>query len=91
LSQAEAAIVREVGWAVQCAARRVPFEAACLPQALAAKRMLARRSIPAVLHFGVRRGDDRRALEAHAWVDTDGIAVTGYPVASGFSEVARFC
>jgi hypothetical protein len=90
-STSHAAIVRDVAWAVPCAARHVPFEAACLPQALAAKHMLARRGVPSVLHFGLARAATADAsILAHAWVDADGIEVTGYPVASQFKEVARF-
>jgi transglutaminase superfamily protein len=82
------AAARDIGWAVSCAARHVPFEAVCLPQAIAAKKMLARRGVKSVLHFGVARGED--SLDAHAWVDSDGVEVTGYPVAGRFREVARF-
>jgi hypothetical protein len=90
-SAAHIAIVRDVAWAVPCAARHVPFDAACLPQALAARHMLARRGVPSVLHFGLARAATADAsLLAHAWVDADGIEVTGYPVASQFKEVARF-
>ena len=90
-SPRHAAIVREVAWAVTCAARHLPFEAACLPQALAATSMLARRGVPSVLHFGLARATTPdAALTAHAWVDADGLEVTGYPVASQFTEVARF-
>ncbi len=87
----EQEVAREVGWAVTRAARYVPFKAVCLPQALAARRMLKRRGIASVLHFGAIPGDgaDRR-LEAHAWLDTAGVEVTGYPVARNFTEVGCF-
>ena len=83
-----AAVAREIRWAVACAARHVPFEAVCLPQAIAAKKMLARRGVKGVLHFGVARSEG--SLDAHAWVDAAGVEVTGYPVAVRFREVARF-
>src|SRR5690242_5483260 len=44
-------IARGVGWAVTCAARYVPFNAVCLPQAMAAQTMLRRRGVTSVLHF----------------------------------------
>lgn len=56
-----------IAWAVQTAARQVPWPANCLVQALAATRMLRRRGIPSTLYFGVDRGPGQ-TLEAHAWV-----------------------
>ncbi len=80
-------VAEKVGWAVTRAARHVPFGAVCLPQAMAAKAMLARRGIASVMHFGTRRGE-ALSLAAHAWLDTAGVEVTGYPVESDFTEIA---
>jgi hypothetical protein len=79
----------EVGWAVTRAARHVPFEAVCLPQAMAARMMLKRRGVPSVMHFGAAKGETK-PLDAHAWLDAAGVEVTGYPVAQNFSEIACF-
>lgn len=84
----EAGMARDVGWAVTRAARYVPFRAVCLPQAMAARAMLARRGIASTLHFGAAPGDD--SVLAHAWLDAGGIEVTGYPVPDQFAEVACF-
>lgn len=78
---------RQVGWAVTRAARHVPFAAVCLPQAIAAHRMLRTRHIVSVIHFGTARGETK-SLKAHAWVDVQGVEVTGYPVAEDFFEIA---
>jgi hypothetical protein len=85
----EAEQARAIGWAVTRAARYVPFRAVCLPQAIAAKAMLERRGIASVMHFGVAKRTDE-PLAAHAWLDSGGIEVTGYPVGGDFVEVARF-
>lgn len=87
--QAETAA--QVGWAVICAARHVPFKAVCLPQAIAGKAMLRRRGVASVLHLGaaIAAGPDA-ALQAHAWLDAAGVKVTGYPVAADFTEIASF-
>ena len=77
----------KVGWAVTRAARHVPFGAVCLPQAMAAKTMLARRGIASVMHFGTMRGE-KLSLAAHAWLDAAGVEVTGYPVEASFTEIA---
>lgn len=81
--------IREVSWAVTRAACNVPFRAVCLPQAIAAKAMLRRRHVESVLHFGLAKGTER-PLDAHAWLDAAGIAVTGSPVAREFTEIACF-
>ncbi len=83
----EQAIAAMVGWAVTRAAWHVPFKAVCLPQAMAAKAMLARRGLPSVIHFGTRRGE-ALSLDAHAWLDAAGVEVTGYPVDDNFTEIA---
>jgi hypothetical protein len=85
----QAAIAGKVGDAVRRAARNVPFGAVCLPQAMAARRMLERRTIPSVMHFGAAKGQDK-PIDAHAWLDAAGVKVTGYPVANGFVEMGCF-
>jgi len=89
VSDEGAAMARKVGEAVLRAARNVPFGAVCLPQAMAARRMLQRRSIPSVMHFGAAKGQDK-PIDAHAWLDAAGVKVTGYPVANGFVEIGCF-
>jgi hypothetical protein len=100
----QARIAQEVGWAVTRAARHVPFNAVCLPQAMAARIMLKRRGVDSVLHFGARIGKDKigqdkigtdktgqdKPIDAHAWLDAAGVEVTGYPVANTYVEIACF-
>jgi hypothetical protein len=85
----EAQLAADIGWAVTCAARYVPFKAVCLPQAMAARAMLERRGVKSVMHFGAAKGMDK-PLDAHAWLDAAGVEVTGYPVAANFAEIACF-
>lgn len=87
LSADDRATAIKVGWAVTRAARHVPFGAVCLPQAMAARAMLARRGIASVMHFGTMRGESL-SLAAHAWLDAAGVEVTGYPVQPQFTEIA---
>lgn len=80
-----------VGHAVQRAARHLPMNLLCLPQALAAQWMLNRRSIAATLHLGMAKGDKPRcSIQAHAWLTVAGLGVIGIPASQGFTEVARF-
>ncbi len=69
-------VARRVGRIVPKVAAGAPFEAACLPQALAARWMLRRRGVASRLSFGVRRppGAD---LQVHAWLTTEGDGVVG--------------
>ena len=88
-SEAQARLAEEVSWAVTRAAVHVPFDAVCLPQAMAARVMLKRRGIASVMHFGAAKGGDK-PLDTHAWLDAAGTQVTGYPVAEKFAEIACF-
>jgi len=85
----EAALAAEVGWAVGRAARHLPLRLLCLSQALAARRMLERRRVASVLHFGVAHRP-LRPFDAHAWVNAGGVKVIGYPVAAACVEIGRF-
>jgi hypothetical protein len=82
-------IASDVSWAVTRAARYVPFKAVCLPQAMAAHRMLQRRGVASVMHFGAAKGQSK-PLDTHAWLDAAGVEVTGYPVAEQLAEIACF-
>lgn len=85
-----------VSWAIRFAAGRLPVEAVCLPQAMAARTMLKRRGIAATVHLGVWRDHgkavkiDPDAPPAHAWLDAAGQRITGYPVDPALVEVAAF-
>ena len=74
--------VRDIGWAVEAAARTLPWNTLCLTQAVAATRMLSRRGVDWVLHVGLDR--DEGELIAHAWV------TSGTKVVVGGAGVARF-
>jgi Transglutaminase-like superfamily len=69
------ASVRQIAWAVRAAARNVPG-ATCLLQALAAEFLLVRNGYAARVRIGIARTEDR-ALEGHAWVESDGAVVVG--------------
>jgi hypothetical protein len=64
-----------IGVLIRRAADRAPWRADCYPQALTARTLLGLAGIPHRVTFGVRRDEGR--LVAHAWVDVDGVPVTG--------------
>jgi hypothetical protein len=91
LTDAERPLVQRVGWAVQAVARHVPLGFVCLPQAMAAKWMLRRRSMPSTLYLGLRH-EEKASMTAHAWlragdkIITGGAAVVEHRVIATFGE-----
>jgi hypothetical protein len=78
----DAIAAERVAWAVQAAARRVPWRSDCLVQAIAAQRWLARERRPTQLVIGVHK-DAAGRFEAHAWLRCGTVTVTG-------GDIARF-
>ena len=68
--------VRRVRFAIARAARNLPTDPNCLPQALAARRMLARRGIESTLFIGAER-DGKGKAHFHAWLKVGSEWVTG--------------
>jgi hypothetical protein len=79
-----------IGGAITRASQLLPWHPVCLPQAMAAKAMLARRGLGASVHFGARMDGDRRDLTAHAWVMCGPVAVVGGRERARFVELGRF-
>ncbi|MEG3181218.1 lasso peptide biosynthesis B2 protein [Sphingomonas sp. LT1P40] len=84
----QAELVR-MGWAVEAAARRVPWRTVCFQKGLAVHWMLRRRRIASTLCYGVRQSADK-GVEAHVWVVSGDREVIGCEIADQFGEVARF-
>jgi hypothetical protein len=75
--------------AVTTGARNVPWNAVCLPQAMAAKVMLARRGCGSSLHLGADF-DGHCTLTAHAWLTVGDTIVLGAGGIRGKAPLARF-
>jgi hypothetical protein len=84
VTPAQVAHARATGTMVARMARRVWFKPVCLPQAMAARWLLARRGTPSRVVFGSRRNPDDRALLLHAWL------MVGDEVVTGARERAQF-
>lgn len=74
---ARRAAAHAVGRMVRRVARRLPFDAVCLPRAMSAHWMLRRRGISSRLVFGVRRASSGGNRHYHAWLTVDGEFVVG--------------
>jgi hypothetical protein len=68
---------RDIGRMVARLARRMPFEAVCLPQAMTARWILQRRGIPAHIEFGSRPEKTAEGIGLHAWLVAGDVIVTG--------------
>jgi|SRR5262245_24417951 len=86
---ANATHVTRVRRAVNIASRNLPWKAPCLPQAMAAKVMLARRGTPSSLWIGAARADGGEMI-LHAWLEAGGTVVTGEAGRAGVTPVTRF-
>lgn len=87
---------RRIGWAIGAVSVRAPWRTKCLEQALAGKAMLRLRRIPNTMYLGVARAADGESpLDAHAWLRTGTLHVTGgarserYAVLSTFAYAGR--
>jgi hypothetical protein len=67
--------LRAIGWAIGAVARRLPWRADCIIQAMAAERWLCRLGYKPTLVLGVQRLGP--TLRAHAVLQCEGLAVTG--------------
>jgi hypothetical protein len=85
---ARAAALR-VGRAIRAAARRTPWESKCLAQALAAALMLRWRQIPFVLTLGVAKTERNGGIDAHAWLLSGDVLLTGAGY-ERYSVIAQF-
>lgn len=79
-----------IGQAVERAARHLPWQPLCLPQAMAARAMLWRRGIASTLHFGMKLDGPDRTMRAHAWLTVGTTGVVGGAIADEFTVLARF-
>lgn len=81
----------DVGWAVQAAAARTPWESACLVQALTGMIMLTRRGSNATLYLGVAKDENgTETMTAHAWLRCGKVILTGTGGVERFSVISSF-
>jgi Transglutaminase-like superfamily len=82
-------LAREVAQAVRRASRHVPWEAKCLVQALAGKKMLKSRGIASTLYLGLDKTADQDLL-AHAWLRCGDQIILGDSGIQRFAVVSTF-
>lgn len=78
---ADQGAARSVAQLVNAAARHRFFRAPCLERSLVLWWLLRQRGVGATLQIGVRKEAER--LEAHAWVELDGVVLNDRPDIAG--------
>ena len=81
--------IGRVAWAVNKISKYTPWQSKCLVQAIAAKRMLQARQIVSTLYLGVKKSNSQQ-LEAHAWLRSGSLYLTGGQGHKYFTVVATF-
>lgn len=76
----------QIGRHIAQMAKRMPFKAVCLPQAMVGKWMLVRRRQTSQIFIGVRKGADGNSVDLHAWLMAGGRCITGDRERRGFVE-----
>jgi len=74
--------------AIRRASSFAPWRTKCFEQALAGKFMLSYRRMPSSVFFGVNKKEG--GLNAHAWLESEGIIITGEKQLDQFNVIARF-
>jgi hypothetical protein len=82
--------VAECVWAVEAAAKKLPWRTMCIEKGLTVQRMLRSRGINAILHYGARHHPESGKLEAHVWVTIEGRPVIGGEEAGAFAVVGSY-
>lgn len=87
--EAHNAQAARIGWAVQAAAARTPWQSACLAQALAGSVLLRSRGVPFTLNLGVAK-DGESGITAHAWLNCGDITPTGSSGVKSHHTISSF-
>lgn len=84
----EISLLSDISKAVSRAAKYSFWRNKCLEQSLTAKQMLTRRKITSTIYIGVKKNENK--IEAHAWLKSDGIFITGEKNHSNFQVVKYY-
>lgn len=71
-------------------ARNIPWNSVCLDQALACLIMLKLRGLPYSLFLGVRKDQEHKKLQAHAWIKCGKETIIGDNETASYTIVATF-
>ena len=80
---------RSVGRWVQRTAAKMPFEAVCLPQAMACRWMLLRRGLASQVFLGAKKNDEVNGTVFHAWVMHGDLCLTGQQEKGSYAVLSK--
>lgn len=80
----------EIAQAIKRGVRYAPWINVCLPQAIVAQRMLARRKIAYTVYLGTAKDESNSGLKAHAWVKCGDLFIVGKMGHEQFTVISRF-
>ena len=80
--------LQRIGFAIRAAANNVPWRSDCFPQAIAARKMLARNGCASTIHLGVEKAG-AHAIAGHAWLTCGENIVTGGEQLDRYVEIHR--
>jgi hypothetical protein len=72
---AQVAEARRLAWIVNASALYGPWPANCLQRSVVLWWFLHRRGLAGDLRIGVRRNEETRELDFHAWIEHDGTVI----------------
>lgn len=91
VTQEQLSIALLVGRTVRLGARYAPWTANCFPQAVVAALILRIHKVPYSIFFGLRKQTPPLAgMDAHAWIMSGRVAVTGGQSFEDFTVVGAF-
>ncbi len=79
-----------IGRAIRMTAQYTPWNSNCFPQAVVARILLGLYGIPYALYFGLQKDPQKGEVNAHAWVVSGPIRVTGGASFGQFTVVGCF-
>ncbi len=82
------ALNRDIAEAIARATAQIPGGSTCLARALVGTVLLHRHRRPAELTLGVANPGE--GLTAHAWLESDGAPISGFPVPDTWQPLVRF-
>lgn len=88
VTQRQQQMALEVGHTLVHVSRALPWRSSCLVLAFAGAMMLRRREAPYILYLGARMRDEQ--LEAHAWLRSGPVMVTGGNGERDYAVVGTF-
>ncbi len=81
--------IKNISRFVIASANHIPWNVKCLAQAVVGKILLNYYNIPSKLFLGVKKEEEGKSIEAHAWLKVNDLIVTGHGMES-FNEIASF-